>query len=248
MENSTKCSEKALTAVGWWLENTVQGDYSIIEQSWKDSFGNVVDFICKDNDNNCCVFIKVFSQEGFDEDFAEDDDKDRLRNFYEKVALSYIVKHPEIDSCTFRFDIVSINTPTGEETRCSIRHHVNALGVSDPIDKVNLVKRLQDEGRDPFDELVTLLSLYRADVVATALEKADRDWQVYNELQYRRDADLVQDWLTKEKDSEVDCLDDFVTDYQELIDKFLEEEIDTNLGAVISTYKFDKKDNVYHTR
>lgn len=99
--------------------------FSIIERNWKCNFGEA-DIIALEDDTLVFVEVKTRSQDfpGLPESAVTPQKRAR----YEKIAISYLGKHPR-PSGRVRFDVIAINM-TGSQ-QCLLRHHRDAFGAAD---------------------------------------------------------------------------------------------------------------------
>lgn len=108
--------DKAMAAVGTFLERK---GFDILERGWAHGDAGI-DYIARDEGD--LVFVTCIVGDNDGTGFPKEA-IDRKAN--ERLAIAYLVDHPESGDCTVRFDVVSLVVVS--DSRAILRHHRNAL-------------------------------------------------------------------------------------------------------------------------
>ena len=100
-------------------------NFSVIDRNWKCSFGEA-DIIAVEDET--LVFVEVKTRSVDFPGLPEEAVTAQKRERYEKIAISYLKRHPR-PSGRVRFDVIAIGM-TGEQ-QCLLRHHRDAFGAGD---------------------------------------------------------------------------------------------------------------------
>ncbi len=115
--------KKSIISAEWYL---LKHEWTIRDSEWSCGNGSF-DIVADDEDGNL-VFVNVVAiDEG--KDFQKEKVTEKHRAQAERIAIQYLLTHDDISDVPMRFDVVQVKKL--DDTRCLIKHHVNAFGVVD---------------------------------------------------------------------------------------------------------------------
>lgn len=99
--------------------------YTVCEQDWCCKHGSV-DLVV--SDEGSLVFVEVKTRSNTDRGLPEDAITKDVRKRNERMAISYLTSHEEVD-VAIRFDIITILVVSTD--RAFLRHHINAFSLNE---------------------------------------------------------------------------------------------------------------------